>query len=82
MAASSDLYYVYNSFLMWLTPDSIPESCTIVIRAPFSDDEQTYRKFELSEWLKPMSLTEHGDVVSAKKKKRKGKSNEKRTLCK
>ena len=82
MAVSSDYYYVYSSFMMWLTPDNIPDSCTIVIRVPFGDDEQSYYKFELNQWLKPMSLTQDGDVVLGKKKKKKGKFNEKRTLCK
>ena len=76
-------YYEARAFLIWLTPDNIPETCTIVLRMPFTENEQPYKKYKSDELLRQMGLNDNGEVIMKKKKKlKKGKFIKKRTVCK
>ena len=71
---------------MWLTPETIPESCTVVLRLPFSQDELPYVRVKASEWLAEMGMNDKGEYIGKKGKKRttkkKSKMQTSRQVCK
>ena len=68
-------YYSCRYFLMWLTPDNLPKSCTIVFRLPFCMDEKSFDTRPLSEWIKSMGMDANGQAISKKRSKKKNRSN-------
>ena len=60
---SPGLDYYYRAFLMWLTPENLPKSCIIVLRLPFTEEDQPYGTRSASDLLKDMGMNTNGDII-------------------
>ena len=69
-------YFLSRAMLMWLTPENLPKSCIIVLRLPFTEEDQTHKMHSV-DILKIMGLKKNGESISKKGKKndeKKGKT--------
>ena len=67
ISACTELVFA-RLILSWLTPETIPEGCTIVLRLPFPQDtERPFLTYPSELWFEDMKITPKGKPVARKK---------------
>lgn len=52
--------------LFWLTPETLPKACTVVLRLPFPQEERPFLTYPAVEWLSDMELSPTGKSLKRK----------------